>query len=181
VPRAWSRRNLVHADPLRNRAETLMVGSGAGVARLYDKHRETEGRAPVGTVRFEAECRPGWCEKYGEIRRLSDVTTEKVSALARNRWDWSAMGTEVVSSGVVLLKRLDDAGLSPAKKRGFIGWLVEQSVGIPSPIGTETHAEYRRIQRDLGIVASEVFGGAGGLQVMSRLDFDEGTELLRVA
>jgi hypothetical protein len=182
IPRAWARLNLVHADPSKNRAQTLMVGSRtSGVARLYDKHQESEGRAPVGSVRFEAECRRAWCHKYGGMERLGDVNNGSVAMLARERWEWSGMGSEIFCSGVALLEALDLAGLSPAKKRAFVGWLLEQSVGVPSPIGKQAASDYRRIQRQLGIVAADMFGGQGGKQVFSRLDFDSGTEVRRVA
>lgn len=181
LPRPWSRLNLVHADASRFGAQTLMVGSGAGVARLYDKHQETEGKAPGGTLRFEAEARKDWSKKYGGIKVLSDVTDENVSELARNRWDWAQMGAEVLCTGAALCDRLQGIpGLSAAKRRGFLGWLVEQSAGFGSDIGFETAAQYRALQREYGIVVGDLFS-PNGLQVLARLDFDEGREVLRVA
>jgi hypothetical protein len=177
-PRPWSRRNMVHASPTKNRAETLTVGSGAGECRLYDKHVETGGGAPEGVVRFEAENRPAWCKNYGGIGHFGDLSEESVMTLARNRWDWSAMGTEVASSPAELLARVSAAGLSPARQRAFLGYLVEQAAGMGGPAASDTLSWCRKLQRDL-CISSDVFSASVG--VTSRLDFDEGREVLRVA
>ena len=55
LPRRWCRMNATYADPKGNGAQTLQVGSGAGGVRLYNKHVETKGDAPEGTVRWETE------------------------------------------------------------------------------------------------------------------------------
>jgi hypothetical protein len=178
IPRPWSRRNLVHADPVRSGAQTLMVGSGAGVARLYDKHVESGGVAPDGTLRCEFECRAGWLERYGGIARLGDVNAESVSALARDRWEWSAMGVEVSGDWSLVFSRCEAAGLTPERRRAFIGFLVEQAEGHGVSMGKNQATYYRRLQRLLGVTAPS---GGGGLRVMRRLDFDSGTEVCRVA
>ena len=84
VHRPWARRNLVHYDPNRKGAQTLMVGSGAGVVRLYDKAAETAGKerqAPPGTLRWEAECKADWVRKYGDVSVVADVNEERVAEL----------------------------------------------------------------------------------------------------
>ena len=86
VRRPWARRNLVHADPSRHGAQTLMVGSGAGVVRLYDKWAETEGRAPEGVVRRELEARARWVQRYGGVRTVADLGPVALRALVENRW-----------------------------------------------------------------------------------------------
>jgi hypothetical protein len=98
--------------------------------------------------------------------------------LARNRWDWSAMGTEVASSPAELLARVSAAGLSPARQRAFLGYLVEQAAGMGGPAASDTLSWCRKLQRDL-CISSDVFSASVG--VTSRLDFDEGREVLRVA
>lgn len=177
--RPYSKRNLVHADPARNGAQTLMVGSGAGVVRLYDKHAETKGRAPEGTLRWEAECRAEWSSKYGGISRADGITSESVSALAFDRWRWSAMDAEVQStSGVIDV--VARSGLSPRERMMFVGWLVHQ--GTPhayEPGSKTTQAKFRRLQRELRIaVGPEAVSSVG---FASRLDWATGREILRVA
>jgi hypothetical protein len=180
VKRPWARRNLVHFDPSRNGAQTLMVGSGAGVVRLYDKCAETEGAAPEGTLRWEAECRSGWATNYGGICKVSDLhDAKKSAALAANRWEWSAMGVEVSARSRVI-EKVQRSGLSPAKQRGFLGWLVMSAEGITSPMGYETSAEYSRLARQLGVsLGTEALGESTGF--VGRLDWDTGREVLHAA
>lgn len=180
IHRPWARRNLVHADPSRLGAQTLMVGSGAGVVRLYDKHAETSGVAPVGSVRWEAECRSGWLGSYGGMKRLQDVNEGTASELARNRWEWSQMGAEVAGDLGRLVDRVRASDLSVREQRGFLGWMVEQAAGGAwEPPSKATLAKWRRVQRDVGIVAPTDLVTTGA--VVRRLDWDSGREVLRVA
>jgi hypothetical protein len=181
IPRRWARRNLVHADPARNGAQTLMVGSGAGVARLYDKWAETDGEAPQGTVRFEAQCRSDWSEKYGGLRVLGDVTDESVAGLAVNRWEWSAMGAEVSGLNRVVDQVLSCEALSDREQTLFLGYLVRQAAGDSVGLtGSATLAKYRKLQRELGIVCDPGSLDASS-GVTSRLDWETGREIFRVA
>jgi hypothetical protein len=179
VPRPWSRRNLVHSDARRHGAQTLMVGSGAGVVRMYDKCAETVGAAPEGTLRYEAECRDRWSAKYGGIGRVGDITSASVLTLARNRWEWSAMGVEVATSAAQLVRRVRASELTPREQTMFIGWLFQQAAGDAWSASSRTLAKFRRVQRTLGIAAPADFDGAGA--VLRRLDFDSGREVVRVA
>lgn len=179
VPRAWARRNNVHSDPKSHGAETLFVGSGEGGCRLYDKCRETEGEAPEGTVRDEVEARAAWLSRYGGMRTVGEVTLERVYALMRNRWEWSQMGAEVVGGWPVVLRKL--SGMEFRQRAGFLSYLVHQAAGVPcGAVSGHTLAKYRRLQRELGIVidGSMIQGGSG---VVRRLDFESGTEVVRVA
>ncbi len=180
IHRPWARRNLVHADPTRNGAQTLMVGSGAGVVRLYDKHAETDGAAPLGSVRWEAECKTGWLAAYGQMKRLNDVTEGAADRLARDRWEWSQMGAEVAGDLSRLVERVRHSGLTPREQAGFLGWLVMQAAGQGWQPGSQhTLAKYRKVQRDLGIAAPTDLVTTGA--VVRRLDWDTGREVQRVA
>ena len=180
VPRRWARRNLVHADAARGGAQTLMVGSGAGVVRLYDKAAESGGRAPDGTVRWEVEARR-WLSRFGGLSFLGDLAPGSVSALAADRWEWSAMGVEVACGLSEIVRRVEASGLSPALRRSFLGYLIEQASGCSSSaVPSATAAKYRALQRSLSIVVSpQVF--EAGSSVTRRLDWDSGEEVLRVA
>jgi len=178
LPRRWSRLNMTHADPQRNGAQTLFVGSGAGGVRLYNKHEETEGVAPEGTVRWETEARK-WLQNYGGIRQLGDVTKEAVDGLALNRWEWSQMGAEVASSTSRLVQLVNESDLTPGQRLTFLGWLVEQSAGVESSsLSKNSLTKYRRLQRQLGIAAPVDFGCM--VEVVRRLDWDSGRELVSV-
>lgn len=178
VHRPWSRRNLVHADPSRHGAQTLMVGSGAGVVRLYDKEAESKGKAPAGTVRWEAECRSEWNAKYGDIATLMDLDEARVRKLARNRWEWSAMGVEVAGTKRIVAK-VRRSDLTEREQAQFLGWLLMRAAGDAwEPGSGHTLAKYRRLQRELGIALDDVDQGEG---VVTHLDFETGRELARVA
>lgn len=180
IRRPWARRNLVHFDPSRNGAQTLMVGSGAGLVRLYDKHAETGGKAPEGSLRWEAECRSGWATNYGGIRTVGDLKDNTtVATLAGNRWEWSAMGVEVSARSRVL-EKVKRSGLSPAKQMAFMGWLMYNAEGIDPKVSRNTAALYSQLARGLGVaLGPEVVGDATGF--VGRLDWASGREVLRAA
>jgi hypothetical protein len=172
VHRPWSRRNLVHFDPARGGAQTLMVGSGSGVVRLYDKHAETKGKAPKGTLRWEVEARQDWCRNYGGIAQLGDIKEETVTGLAANRWDWSAMDRQVSGTDELIeqVMRLD---VSTTVKERLIGHLVMQQKGCAYPMAKATSAKYRRLARDLGVVHDPERVGKGS----TWLDWDTAEQM----
>jgi len=178
IQRSWARKNLVHADPSKHGAQTLMVGSNSGVARLYDKCAETEGKVEQGTVRFEIEGRSDWVSNYGKMRTANDLHTDNVQRFARDRWEWSKMGVEVKStSGVVEV--VAASGLSRREQQNFIGWLVMQSTPHAFDVGHTTLAKFRKLQRQLNIsLGADVVNSVG---FSTRLDWDSGEVLTSVA
>lgn len=179
IHRPWSRLNQTHADPKKHGAQTLMVGSGAGVVRLYDKTAETKGEAPEGTVRWEVEART-WAKEKGHMKMLGDVDSDSVRVLGEERFGWSGMGAEVAGSMSRLVSVVHGCDyLSAAQKRSFLGWLVEQSAGVECTVGSaHTVAKYRRLQRELGIAAPCDFGSM--LEVVRRLDWETSREVVSV-
>ena len=178
IARPWSRKNLVHADPSKHGAQTLMVGSNSGIARLYDKFAETAGGVDEGTVRFEVEGRSDWVLKYGKMRTAADLDLDKVGWFARDRWEWSKMGTEVHSTAGVV-EVVARSGLTPREQQNFIGWLVMQSTPYAYEPSKATLAKFRRLQRELNIVIGPDVVGAVGFS--TRLDWDTGEVITRVS
>jgi hypothetical protein len=178
VHRPYSRLNLLHADSQRNGAQTLMVGArSAGLVRLYDQHAAYG--SPVGSLRFEAECRD-WSARLADVRKFSDLSQESVTALAVDRWEWSAFGVEVASSLATLLREVVAAGVVGRLATGFVSWLVEQSAGVEvCERSKATLAKYRRLQRQLRLAAPSDMHSS--LSVVRWLDLDEGTVMRRVA
>jgi len=177
VHRPWSRKNNLYNDGTRHGAQTLMVGSGAGIVRLYDKHAETCGVVGEGVLRWETEARGGWLGQYGSIERFGDINSETVDTLAINRWEWSSMGTEVSTRNEVVA-RVAASGLSTATQRAFLGWMWQTSCGFDATLSDTTAAKYRKLARTLGItLGPEALDGA----VVGRLDWEEGTVMLRAA
>lgn len=122
----------------------------------------------------------GWASNYGGIERVQDLTTENVGRLAENRWEWSQMGAEVAGDLTRLVERVQQSEMSRAQRRGFLGWLVEQAAGMESSVeSSATLAKYRRLQRELGIVAPSDLQTT--MTVLRHLDWETGKELQRVA
>ncbi len=177
VHRPWSRRNNLFNDATRKGAQTLMVGGRQSGARLYDKERETGGIAPPGTLRFEVQARTDWCNKYGGIATLRDITDASVHRLAIHRWEWSGMGTEVGTRSEVVA-RVTRSGLSLQQQCSFLGWLMLTSAGHPDAVSKNVNTKYRRIARQLHVaLGPETLSGA----LVGHLDWDEGTVVSRVA
>jgi hypothetical protein len=175
VHRPWSRRNLVHFDPARGGAQTLMVGSASGVVRLYDKHAETKGKAPKGTLRWEVEARSQWAQRYGQMQQLGDITEDTVRELAEDRWNWSAMDRELSATEHIVDKvmRLD---VSSTVKERLVGRLVMEQMGSAYPMSKNTATKYRRMVKDLGIALDpEAAGGRS-----TRLDWETGRQITTV-
>ena len=194
VKRKWARYASVYNDPVRGCAETLRVGSGSGMVRLYDKHQESPGKAAPGHLRWEAECRSGWTDRYGNIRTVQDLTTTNIGQLASDRWEWSSMGVEVAATDRVIEKILraghrDDCPkgcqehLSAAEQRGFYGYMVFTARGWETPTSSSTQAKYAKIARELSVSlsAEELRSSVSSEGFTGRLDWDSGRELLQVA
>jgi hypothetical protein len=176
VPRPWVRRTSVYSGA--NGAQTLMAGSNAGSCRLYDKHEQTGGVAPPGTLRWEVEAK-AWAERFGGVETMADMQDlDRVADLAWNRWEWSGMGHKVMAKDE-MIRLVESSGLSPAKQRSFVGWLVMQSVGTPQRLSNDTASEFRRIARDLGIALGVDDPAVPAFS--ARLDMESGTAVVCVA
>lgn len=178
IRRKYAKKNLVHADPARNGAQTLLVGNGTGATRLYDKCAESVGKAAPGTLRWEAECRTGWAWRYGGIASLADLSDNAVLRLAADRWEWSGMSVEVSSvAGVVdVLARSE---LTEREQCMFLGWLVGRSSAHGYRPSAPTERKFHRLQRQLGLSIGPE--SLQGVTVSSRLDWESGTEVCCVA
>ncbi len=173
TPRKWARSISLHFNPRGAGCETLSVRSGkAGMVRLYDKHAETGGEVPRGTVRFEAECRKGWLRTSGNIATLGDAKVQKIQELARNRWEWSQMGVTVVGSSEDVVLAVTDLGLSGNEALAVVGWIaVQRAGGAIRPASRTTEAKYRKLAREAGVCLAQ--GDIGS----RRLDFETGREV----
>lgn len=178
VHRPYARQNMVHYDTERKGAQTLMVGSGAGMVRLYDKAAETEGRAPAGTLRWEAECRSAWSSKYGGIESVQDVNEENVQRLAQNRWEWSAMGTDVGAIERVV-ERARRSDMSAQQLCSFLGYVTLLANGGGHHVHRNTARKYRVMSRELGVSIGEL--EAHSAEFLGHLDFATGQEVLHAA
>jgi hypothetical protein len=179
LPRPYAKRNAVFSDPSSNGAQTLLVGNNTGSVRAYDKGAETGGAAPADVVRWEVQARTDWVRKLAGVSALGAVDAEACERLARDRWEWSRMGVEVAGLSSVV-DRVMALGLTSAVESRFLGDLVKMAAGHLQPMSTYRHAQFNRLVREAGVVVSaDLLGDA--TEFVSRLDFDSGTEIVRVA
>ncbi len=178
--RPYAKRNYLHRDPSKSGAQTLTVGTGAGLVRLYDKHAESEGRALPGTVRYEVEARKGWCEQYAGVETLGELDAAALGRLAMNRWEWSGMGADVGTTSTVVEKVLAADDMTDRERATFLGWLLLQAAGVSAVTGSEALAKFRRRQRLLGIALSDLEGEPDS-GFVTRLDYETGWAVTRVA
>jgi hypothetical protein len=200
IKRPYARRNGVWNSPEKGNAQTLMVGSGAGMCRLYDKLAEIASRsagrtsecrtAPPaagssvasaaengGLLRWEVEARSRWLERISGVKRLNHLNDRSVEVLANERWEWSRMGVEVSAKERVVEKVLR-SDMTPAEMTGFIGFLTLLSCGVSVPRDAKTLRKYNRLMKEMNVVIQpDSFGDA----FVGRLDFESGREVLRVA
>lgn len=180
IQRPWARRSFTYNDPGRASAQTLYVGSGAGGCRLYDQHQAYADKgAPEGSLRWEIEARKDWLAKC-DMGHIADLDPFRIRALARERWDWSAMGHAVtgpVAAVDVLRRAVAEKTISRAVANRLIGTYVMDALGGPG-VSRATEYRYRALGKKLGVGAGALFGGDGVQRVAARLDFEAGTEVL---
>lgn len=82
----------------KNEGWTIQLTNASGKhIRLYDKHRQTRGRAPEGTVRFEVELHKWLVNNGSSIKTVPDITPEAVSRAARYWWHESGFGAPLTT------------------------------------------------------------------------------------
>ena len=118
-------------------------------------------------------------EKYGEIGTLSDVDDARVNKLGRDRWERSAMGTEVTALESVVEKVMR-SGLSYTRQQRLIGYLTMLAAGADVRMSKETAAEYRKQAKRIGVAIEpgSLQGDSPGF--VARLDLEQGREVVGV-
>jgi hypothetical protein len=179
----WTVRRFLDAE--RRGAQTLRIGPRAAwSATLYDKGAE-QG-LPLDQLRFEARLRSGFLRTHTAREVLAeqlldpwdclgDLTDQGAQALARNRFDLVRYGTSVEGRSR-LAAILNDSGLSVREQRGLVTYLACDFLGVDTGMSDNTERKYRRLATKLGIVANLHLGE----MATQRLDFDQGTAVLKV-
>ena len=163
-------------DEKTGAASSLRVGTSRAAkprqsnhVTLYDKHLKAGTPETEGVLRWEMSGRT-WPERYGEIKTLADLTPGRVAALAVDRWVWSRMGEVVVSEAEFVHRAHAAEWLTDIKRDRFLG----QYLGIlhgKRVLGESAREEFHRIQKALGIAASDKPG------LSRRLDLATGTDV----
>ena len=97
--RAVKMLNRTHYVSTVNDGWTIQLTNGSGKhMRMYDKHHQSGGRAPFGSIRFEVELHK-WLTNHGSnIRTIADITPWAVSQTARYWWRESCFGVPLAPS-----------------------------------------------------------------------------------
>jgi len=170
-------------DPARSAAESLRVGPKAWNGQLYDKHAETNGEAEEGRLRSEFRMhldqltnerakREGFM-----MRRVCDVTEEKVQRLTRSTFQLCAFDREVVGKASMSEKVFGCSWLSTKEQAGLWAYLTAPT--FAKRFDRKTLRKYRRFAEQLGVTMAAADEEMPDVRVA--LDFDSGTEVVRVA
>ena len=96
--RAFRTLQRTHFVSGKNEGWTIQLTNASGKhIRLYDKHRQTRGRAPEGTVRFEVELHKWLTNNGSSIKTVPDITPEAVCRTARYWWNESRFGAPLTT------------------------------------------------------------------------------------
>lgn len=160
------------SDGRTGQAETLRVGPGSWAATLYDKHKESGGLAPPGSLRAEFRLRGKQLASQRavaancEVRTLKDVSSESCNGLRSLWWDLVGFGNWVGGSEGVW-SQLRESGLSDRECLFFVGWAHARRDGVDIAISEKTERRFRRLLRQVTFSSSTA---------RVRLNFESGEE-----
>jgi hypothetical protein len=182
LKRSYARECVLHLHPATSVPTSLRVGSSAGVVQLYDQHHHRPNLAPPGAVRFEVQAREGWLDKAG-IATAEDLTGDVLEALARNRWEWSKMGT-TVSRTVNVVAAIDrkvaakEPGWTTTTSFRLMGMLFREEHGLSVTQSANTQRKYEQMRSELGITSvAQPRVVIPDVAIAGRLDFESGVEV----
>ena len=169
IPRPYQRDTHLRRNARTGLPQSLAIGSKESRVILYDKHVETHGLAPRGTVRWENQLHT---RKLGAT--FSQLSPELVEELALARWQWSKMGTPVISEQTAF-EVIEDLDVSPTIRARL--WLDLSRLAKKGMYPSDS-----RHRRDLdnliaqhGIIVADTQPLPSGLSVTERMDWDTGT------
>jgi hypothetical protein len=171
-------------DSERNAAESLRVGPKAWGNQLYDKWAETLGKAPKGQLRMEGrlhreQLTSEWAKGLRAImRQVGDVTAEKVERTSRALFERSGFDREVAGVAAAAERVFSLEDVRPIEQAML--WAFLTAPGFAASMGKDSRRKYRLLSEHVGLVVGQVLD-AEAPPLMVRLDYDEGTEVLRVA
>jgi len=154
----------------------------SGAVQLYDKHRESRGFAPEGTVRFEVQLRK-WLMRYGiRVDVLSDLQTDVVEHIARLWWGRSAFGTPLMSQPDVYAEVLRHFGSSrnaAGLANSTFGYFARVNAGIDiTDIPTNSRRRYVTALRSVNRLDGDGAVSLPGSGTARWLDLEAGTEVM---
>lgn len=170
-------------DAARNAAESLRVGPKAWNGQLYDKHAETKGEAAEGRLRSEFRMHRDQLESQRArkdgfmMRHVCDITEEKVQRMTRSTFSLCAFDREVVGKASMSEKVFGCEWLSTKEQTGLWAYLTAPTYS--ARFSRNTARKYRQLAERLGVTMAAAEEEMPDVRVS--LDFDSGTEVVRVA
>lgn len=156
--------SLVHRPHARQPSQLFADprdGSWSGVVfpysderiQLYDKHNESHGLAPRGTLRFEAQLHRKKARSEG-LDSVGDITQEILDAVAKTAWDRSRLGTKVASVEVIegLVESTD---WTDRDKTMFVGHLHRRDQGRDIAWSNDRRVKYNKQLAELGLTTAQ--------------------------
>lgn len=170
-------------DAQRHAAESLRVGPKAWNGQLYDKHAESKGEAAEGRLRSEFrmhldQLTSARAKQEGFVmRRVSDITEDKVQRMTRSTFRLCAFDREVMGTASMSEKVFGCDWLSSKEQMGL--WAFLTAPTFSGRFHRNTARKYRRLAEELGVTMAAAEEEMPDVRVC--LDFDAGTEVVRVA
>jgi hypothetical protein len=175
VPKSRATFNRLFSNPASGVPETLEAGSkSGGKVMLYDKHAQVPSRAEPGTLRCEVQAHQSWCQRYGSIRTVSDLTAQNIDKLADDRFQWFGLEAEVMSYDTMCERIVGDESLSASTKIELLEYALARLRGDEHQMCSKTARKYSRLLRELNIAP---YRESAMNFSISRLDFESGTEV----
>jgi hypothetical protein len=154
---------------------TVTMGTKDQVIKLYDKHLESRGKAPVGTLRIETETRTRVLRQAG-ISTIDTATPDAIDRLYLTAWDRSGYGNPITAGRTYdAIAKLPD---SPANKLTLLGVLQAAADGQPNGLSAKSMTKYNRLAAKAGISVGEPVRATGG--VTRQLDIYAGREIVTI-
>lgn len=161
----------------------IAVSNGTRGVRfvLYDNHRKgvdkrspVASRAPVGTMRLEAQVHKDWLRNHGYMSRAEDITQARVNALFLSSFHWAGLDRAVGGTPSVW-PRSGLPGVQKNQTRNFRRWMFDQARGEASLVSAGTRRSFHGIARRCGFVVG--LPPDARLGHARRIDLDEGREV----
>lgn len=156
---------------------TVYFGAKDDRMAVYDKHRQSGGVAPAGTLRVEMQLRSLWLTRSA-IRTVGDVTEQSAAAFFVQEFHRLGLDAKITDSGA-LERLLDTPGVSYTKLCAVLGDAMVEAAGLESrrTLSADTAREYRRIRASSGCSSPDALFKRGD-GVTRYLDLEQNYEVV---
>lgn len=118
---------------------------------LYDKHAQTGGTCPPGTIRWECKIKKRVLQDY-KLGRLGDLSAYRLYRARHLMWVWSGMNTGIAPPSTflqIIRQSVADGSLPSSQAVAILG---HAALG-PNASSVRTRQRHRKIIGQLGVTA----------------------------